>query len=177
MTTILGIDPGSRITGYGVIKLKHNKPHYLSSGRIMVAGQHLSDKLGRIFDDISQICQQYQPDMAAIEQIFMHQNPGAALKLGQARGVAIAAMSCHNLQAHEYSARQIKQAVVGYGAAKKTQVQHMITTLLSLEKQPPNDAADALAIALCHAHTHLSLQVLNKRSTINEQAGAQVIGR
>ncbi|CAM4441935.1 MAG: Crossover junction endodeoxyribonuclease RuvC [Legionellaceae bacterium] len=150
-TLILGIDPGSRITGYGIIRLIRNKPYYIASGCIRVVNMDLNQRLHTIYQGLSEIIQQYQPHEVAIEQIFMHQNPNSALKLGQARGAAIVATA--NRPLAEYSARQIKQSIVGYGAAKKEQVQHMIQTFLNLSGKPQPDAADALAVAICHAHS------------------------
>ncbi len=154
-TIILGIDPGSRITGYGVIQLKGSKPIYLTSGCIRIAEHSVNKRLHYIYRGLSEIIAIYQPHEVAIEQIFMHQNANSALKLGQARGAAIVAIADRPLA--EYSARQIKQAVVGYGAARKEQVQQMIQVLLNLSGNPQADAADALAIAICHAHSRQGL--------------------
>lgn len=169
MTIIIGIDPGSRITGYGVIHSEGNKNTHLASGSLHVAENNPGERLQKIYAGIIEVVRHFQPQEAAIEQIFMHQNPGAALKLGQARGAAIVALG---LPVAEYSARQVKQSVVGFGAAKKEQVQHMVKTLLNLKQALQADAADALAIALCHAHTRLSLNKFglelkpkNKRSS------------
>lgn len=149
---ILGIDPGSRITGYGVIRVECQKTQYIASGCIRTSGDTVSQRLQQIFHGIREIMSQYPPHEVAIEQIFMHQNPNSALKLGQARGAAMVAASHDGLSVFEYSARQIKQAVVGYGAAQKTQVQHMVKTLLNLSGIPQADAADALAVAICHVN-------------------------
>ncbi|TAL66562.1 MAG: crossover junction endodeoxyribonuclease RuvC [Legionella sp.] len=153
MTIILGIDPGSRITGYGLIKESNRKMEYLDSGciRTSVDGA-LSEKLLQIYDGICQLMDEYSPNEIAIEQVFMHQNPNSALKLGHARGVAMVAAASHRVTICEYSAREIKQAVVGYGAAEKEQINHMVVSLLSLNSAPQKDAADALAIAICHSH-------------------------
>src|SRR5688572_27196997 len=126
---IIGIDPGSRITGYGVIRLEGNQSYHIASGCIRINAENVSDRLLQIFMGLQDILLRYQPSEAAIEQIFMHQNPGSALKLGQARGAAMVALG---MPVAEYSARQVKQAVVGYGAAKKEQVQHMVQRLLNL---------------------------------------------
>lgn len=150
MTIIIGIDPGSRITGFGVIRWQGNQSFYVASGCLQLAAYPVSERLQRIFSGVSEIVQCYQPVEAAIEQIFMHQNPGSALKLGQARGAAIVALG---LPIAEYSARQVKQSVVGYGAADKKQVQQMVRRLLNISEVLQADAADALAVALCHAHT------------------------
>jgi crossover junction endodeoxyribonuclease RuvC len=154
MTIIIGIDPGSRITGYGVIRVQANQSIHLASGAIKVNHLLPAERLQKIHYEIQQIICLYQPEEAAIEQIFMHENPGSALKLGQARGAAIVALT---IPVSEYSARQVKQSVVGYGAAKKEQVQHMVGRILNLSEKLQADEADALAIALCHAHSRLSL--------------------
>jgi len=156
MTVIIGIDPGSRITGYGVIRVNGNKTEYVTSGCIRIVADSSSQKMQQIFNGIREIMGNYLPEEAAIEQVFMHQNPGSALKLGQARGAALVALSLEGMPVSEYSARQIKQAVVGYGAAKKTQVQQMVQMLLNLSDVPQADAADALAIALCHANSRVN---------------------
>ncbi|MFT4654482.1 MAG: crossover junction endodeoxyribonuclease RuvC [Kangiellaceae bacterium] len=157
MHIILGIDPGSRITGYGIIAVKGNKTEYLGSGCIKVMDESLPKRLKNVFDGVSEIIRQYQPTEFAIEQVFMAKNPDSALKLGQARGAAIVAATFIDLPVYEYSARQIKQSVVGSGSADKTQVQHMVTHILKLGKTPQADAADALAVALCHLHTQQSM--------------------
>lgn len=157
MPIILGIDPGSRVTGYGVIQVERNKIQYIDSGCIRVRAEDFDQRLLEIFDGINTIVEEFKPDTAAIEQVFMHYNAQSALKLGQARGAAIVAMASHGLSVGEYSARQIKQSVVGYGAAVKAQVQEMIISILKLNASPAEDAADALACALCHHHTRESL--------------------
>ena len=159
MAIILGIDPGSRLTGYGVIEQQGRKLTYLGSGCIkaIAAGDDFAERLQIIFAGVSELIVQFQPTMFAIEQVFMGVNPGGALKLGQARGAAIVAATNTGLSVAEYSARQIKQSVVGTGAADKSQVQHMVKTILKLPATPQADAADALAVALCHAHSHDSL--------------------
>lgn len=161
MTIILGIDPGSRVTGYGLIKEVNRKIEYIDSGciRTVVNGE-LSEKLLQIYDGICQLMDHYSPDEVAIEQVFMHQNPSSALKLGHARGVAMVAAASHRVKVSEYSARAIKQTVVGYGAAEKSQVNHMVVSLLSLSSAPQSDAADALAIAICHSHMRHNLAAL-----------------
>lgn len=148
MTTIIGIDPGSRRTGYGVIRLEGNRHIHLASGHLDVSSFPVAERLRNIFLGLQEIMQTFQPQEAAIEQIFMHENPGSALKLGQARGAAIVAL---NIPVSEYSARQVKKSVVGHGAASKDQVQFMVQRLLNIRTAIQADAADALAIALCHA--------------------------
>ena len=152
MALILGIDPGSRITGFGIVRHAAGRQEYVASGCIRVGDCAFPERLQRIFHYLSELIGQYQPDVVSIEQVFMARNPDSALKLGQARGAAIVAAVNAGLAVHEYSARQVKQAVVGTGAADKKQVQHMVTQLLGLGGTPQADAADALAIALCHAH-------------------------
>lgn len=157
MALILGIDPGSRITGYGIVEHVGAKFTYVGSGCIRTPDTNLADKLDTIFSGISEIILQYQPQNFAIEQVFMAHNPDSALKLGQARGSAIVAASQAKLPVFEYSARQIKQAVVGSGGADKAQVQHMVQHILKLTGKPQADAADALAVAICHGNTNQSL--------------------
>ena len=154
---ILGVDPGSRITGFGVIKAHAKACLYVTSGCIRITEETTGARLKQIQDGINQIVEAYCPDEASIEQIFMFQNPGAALKLGQARGVALCALESNGLVTAEYSAKQVKQAIVGNGNASKFQVQHMVQSFLQLSKKPQADAADALAIAICHYHTKNSL--------------------
>jgi len=167
MTIILGIDPGSRLTGYGVIKQNGRKFTYLGSGCIkaIAAGKELGPRLQTIFAGVSELILQFQPDMFAIEQVFMAKNPDSALKLGQARGAAIVAATNKGLNIAEYSARQIKQSVVGTGAADKSQVQHMVKSILKLPGTPQADAADALAVALCHGHSHEFIDKLAGQAT------------
>jgi crossover junction endodeoxyribonuclease RuvC len=153
---ILGIDPGSRITGYGVIQVMGNRHTYIASGCIRTQGTDMAPRLQQIFKNLSEIMVTYQPHEVAIEQVFMQKNVSSALKLGQARGAAIVAAGDRPLS--EYSARQVKLAVVGYGAAEKSQVQQMVKILLKLSGIPQADAADALAIALCHAQSNIKLR-------------------
>lgn len=157
MAVILGIDPGSRRTGFGVIRLAGTRADYISSGVIRIPDTALPERLKVIFDGISEIISRYQPEEVAIENVFMAKSAGSALKLGQARGAAIVAAVSRGLPVAEYEARKVKQSVVGTGAATKIQVQHMVRTLLNLPGDPQEDAADALAVALCHAHTQKSL--------------------
>ena len=162
MIRILGIDPGSRLTGFGIIEINARKTRYLSSGCIRTGTGPLAARLAAIFDGISELVEQYRPDEMAIEQVFMNRNADSALKLGQARGAAISAVVSRDIAVHEYSATQIKQAIVGRGHADKTQIQYMVTTMLGLPKMPQADAADALACALCHGH--VSQTIVNTRS-------------
>lgn len=157
MTRILGIDPGSRKTGYGLIDVQRGKATYVASGVIRIPDGPLPERLKLIFDAVSQIAEQHAPGQMAIENVFMAKSAGSALKLGQARGAAIVAAVNADLPVSEYEARKVKQAVVGNGAADKLQVQHMVKTLLNLPASPQEDAADALAVALCHMHTSQTL--------------------
>ncbi|MGX2949559.1 crossover junction endodeoxyribonuclease RuvC [Ursidibacter sp. B-7004-1] len=153
MSIILGIDPGSRVTGYGVIRQEGRHLEYLGSGAIRTAADDMPTRLKRIYAGITEIITQFQPDMFAIEQVFMAKNPDSALKLGQARGTAIVAAVNQDLPVFEYAARLVKQTVVGIGSADKVQVQEMVTRILQLSAKPQADAADALAIAITHAHS------------------------
>ena len=175
MTLIIGIDPGSRLTGYGIVEKDGAKLRFVDAGTIRTESQEMPERLKRIFAGIDRIVKFYQPNEAAVEQVFMAQNPDSALKLGQARGAAIAALVNLDLPVSEYTARQIKQSVVGYGAADKEQVQIMVMKLLQLSIKPQADAADALATAICHAHASGSL---NKMAVLNALGGmARGLGR
>ena len=154
MPIILGIDPGSRKTGYGIIQSQGGEITYICSGVIRMSEDFvLSERLKVIFDSVTQLIETHLPQEFAIENVFMSKSAGSALKLGQARGAAIVAAVNQELEVAEYEARKVKQSVVGTGAADKFQVQHMVKTLLSLPKTPQEDAADALAVAICHANT------------------------
>jgi len=150
---ILGLDPGSLTTGYAVIECDGANVSYVVSGSIRAAGNAFPQRLQQIFSGVSQLVIEHQPDEVAIERIFMHRNADSALKLGQARGAALCATFAVLTNVFEYAPREIKQAVVGTGAAEKTQVQLMVKRLLKLDGKLGADAADAIAIALCHAHS------------------------
>ncbi len=154
---ILGIDPGSRITGYGVLDVTTPTPRYVASGCIRLHDVDLPQRLARIYAGLAELIAVHRPGELAIEQVFMSKNPDSALKLGQARGAAIVCAANHGLPIEEYGPRQIKQAVTGSGAASKAQVQHMVVAILGLSGVPQADAADALAIALTHAYARLGL--------------------
>jgi crossover junction endodeoxyribonuclease RuvC len=154
---ILGIDPGSRATGFGVIEVDAGRLRYVTSGCIRMQEASLPPRLKTIFDGVVEVISQAMPDMMAIEEVFVSRNARSALVLGQARGAAISAGVSCELPVSEYSALQIKKSVVGYGQADKQQVQQMVRSLLSLSGVPQSDAADALACAICHAHS-LTLQ-------------------
>ena len=170
MPIILGIDPGSRLTGFGIIEvggqIPANRPRYITSGCIRIKDETLDLKLKQIFDSVCELIREFKPDEFAIESVFLSKNADSALKLGQARGAAIVAASHYALPVSEYSARKVKQSVVGTGGADKTQVQHMVKTLLKLPTSPQADAADALAVALCHANTTQGLAQLKGVKTI-----------
>lgn len=163
MTIILGIDPGSRVTGYGVICQSGRQLRYLGSGCIRTKSDVLAERLKIIYAGVSEIITQYQPDCFAIEQVFMARNADSALKLGQARGAAIVAAVNQQLPVFEYAARLVKQTVTGTGGAEKQQVQHMVCALLGLNAVPQADAADALAIAITHTH-HAFSRAVSRRS-------------
>ena len=158
-TRIIGIDPGSRCTGYGVIDSDGLRHSYVASGFVKIAGDELPDRLGMIFAEISQIIEKWQPQSMGIEQVFVNKNVDSALKLGQARGAAICAGTNASLAVGEYTPRAIKKAVVGNGSADKQQIQQMMKLLLKLDFLPQSDEADGLAIALCHA-THMNIKSL-----------------
>ena len=153
MAIIMGIDPGSRITGFGVIESEGGELSYLDSGCIRMDDRPLSLRLGQIYQGISEVIAEWHPDYVAVEEVFMSNNAASALKLGQARGAAVVAAVNSGIPVYEYTARQIKKSVVGYGNAEKFQVQEMVVRTLRLSGCPQPDAADALAGAICHATT------------------------
>lgn len=154
---ILGIDPGTRTTGYGIIEKVGNRLIHIDNGGIFTrADMALADRLKVIYDGLSHVIKVYAPDVVAVEQIFMAKNPLSALKLGHARGIALLSGVNHGLCVFEYSALQVKSAVVGFGKAEKSQVQQMVKTLLKLPEIAQEDASDALAVAICHAHTNIN---------------------
>jgi crossover junction endodeoxyribonuclease RuvC len=153
---ILGIDPGSRVTGFGLIDNQTNRITYIASGNIKVSGDSLPQRLGYIFAAVKDVIQEHQPLQMGIENVFMARNADSALKLGQARGAAICAAHQAGLEIAEYAPRAIKQAIVGTGAASKDQVQHMVKRLLGIQQELKADEADGLAIAICHAQFYAS---------------------
>jgi len=150
---VLGVDPGSVITGYGIIDSNGARSVYVAHGHIRVKGETFPDKLGHIHTAIAEVVDQWHPEQVAIEQVFLSNNPMSALKLGQARGAALTAVVTKGLPVSEYAARSIKQVVTGSGNSDKQQVQIMVKSLLGLNRWVQVDAGDGLAIALCHAHT------------------------
>lgn len=163
MARILGIDPGSRLTGFGIIEMQGSRALWISSGCIRTADGSLDSRLKTICQGLAELLEEHRPEEVAIEQVFMHRNADSALKLGQARGAAISTVALRSLPLSEYSPKEIKKAVVGKGNAGKVQVQHMVQHLLGLNKLPQEDAADALAVALCHAHLRQSMEQLTPR--------------
>ena len=157
MIRILGIDPGSRYTGFGIIESDGIKSRYIHSGYIKVKGDELPEKLGHIFAEVSAIIKEWQPEVMAVEQVFVGKNVDSALKLGQARGAAICAGVSVGLAVGEYTPRTIKKAVVGRGSADKEQIQEIMRIILKLTDKLQSDEADALAVALCHAHNNTRL--------------------
>ena len=149
---ILGVDPGLRVTGFGVIEKTGSKLHYVTSGCVRSGAGELAVRLKAILDGLAEIIAANQPHEVAIEKVFVNVNPQSTLALGQARGTAICAAVLAGLPVAEYTALQVKQSVVGKGHAAKDQVQHMVRRLLALPGDPSPDAADALACAICHAH-------------------------
>ena len=150
---ILGIDPGSRFTGFGIIEVNGDQVRSPHHGVINVGTGEFPQRLGVIFSGIKELIEEYAPDEVAIETVFVSKNAGSALKLGQARGAAVCAAIASGLPVAEYSPRSVKQAIVGRGGADKAQVMHMVMVLLRLKEKLAEDASDALAVALCHHHT------------------------
>ena len=159
---ILGIDPGSRFTGFGIIEVNGDRAVTVQYGVIKAGKGEFPERLGIIFSGLCDLIKEHQPAEAAIESVFMSHNAGTALKLGQARGAAMCAAISLGLPVSEYSPRSVKQAIVGRGGADKVQVQHMVTILLQLKEKPQEDAADALAVALCHQHTQQTLNRMQR---------------
>ena len=152
MSRILGIDPGLRVTGFGVIEKDGARLRYVASGCVKSGAGDLASRLKAILDGLNQVIAEHRPGEIAVEKVFVNANPQSTLALGQARGTAICAAVLAGLPVAEYTALQVKQSVVGVGHAKKEQVQHMVKRLLALPGDPGPDAADALACAICHAH-------------------------
>ena len=159
---ILGIDPGSRKMGYGVVRMEGNELHYLGSGCIVTGAEALHKRLLVIFDAVSAIIEQFAPTQMAIEETFVAKNVQSTIKLSESRAVAMVVGARAGLDVFEYTPMQIKQAVVGYGAAQKEQVQYMVKNILQLNGLPQSDAADALACAICHGYTHKVSRVLGQ---------------
>ena len=163
---ILGIDPGSRLTGFGVLDFSGDRAAYVASGTVRSIDGSFPERLRSIYESVGEIVAEFDPDIVAIESVFMHKSAGSALKLGQARSAALCATFSTDVEVHEYAPREIKQAIVGKGSATKGQVQHMVTVLLGLDRAPAPDAADALAAALCHGHQRRLKRTLDARSDL-----------
>lgn len=168
---IIGIDPGLRVTGFGVIEQNGQHLSYLASGVIKTPNADLPQRLGTIFDGIAILLGQHTPMQAAIEKVFVNVNPQSTLLLGQARGAAICALVAGGMPVYEYTALQLKKAVVGHGRASKEQVQLMVARLLCLNSLPGTDAADALGVAICHAHSGSALNTLGGLAPALTQKG------
>lgn len=157
MPKILGIDPGSIKTGFGIVHSENQRITHITHGHIATKGKTIAERLHYLHEQLCEIIQTYEPQEAAIEQVFVKNNVQSALKLGQARGVALIALARYALPINEYAPRQIKKTATGYGAASKSQVQFMIRSQLKLTTQVQEDAADALAIAICHCQHRVFL--------------------
>lgn len=173
---ILGIDPGLRVTGFGLIRKEGNRLAYIASGTIRVPDGDLPSRLKVILAGVGEVIATYQPDCAAIEIVFSNVNPQSTLLLGQARGAAICGLVGAGLPVAEYTALQVKKAVVGQGKAQKSQVQAMVQRLLKLDGLPGTDAADALGVAICHAHAGTGLATLSGLAPELARKGLRVRG-
>ena len=162
---ILGIDPGSRRTGVGIIDIEGDRSIPVYHGVIEAGSGEFTARLGIIFNGIKDLIEEYRPTEAAVETVFVAHNASSAIKLGQARGAAVCAVISGDIPVAEYSPRSIKQAIVGRGAADKVQIQHMVRILLGMREAPGEDAADALAVALCHHHTQSTLTRMSANQT------------
>jgi crossover junction endodeoxyribonuclease RuvC len=173
---ILGIDPGLRTTGFGVVECEGSKLHYVASGTIKtesVESASLPLRLKVIFDGVREVAARYQPTCASVEIVFVNVNPQSTLLLGQARGAALTALVASDLSVAEYTALQMKKAIVGHGQARKEQVQEMVKRLLALPGLPGKDAADALGLAICHAHAGASLIALARGAALAPRTHGQ----
>ena len=173
---ILGIDPGLRVTGFGVIHKEGNRLSYVASGTIRIPDGDLPSRLKVIFEGVGQVVDTYRPDCAAVEIVFSNVNPQSTLLLGQARGAAICGLITSSLPVAEYTALQVKKAVVGQGKAQKSQVQAMVQRLLKLDGLPGTDAADALGVAICHAHSGVGLATLSALAPELARKGLRIRG-
>jgi crossover junction endodeoxyribonuclease RuvC len=173
---ILGIDPGLRTTGFGIVEAEGNRLHYVASGTIKtdaVAIGQLPARLKIIFEGVREITARYAPTCASVEIVFVNVNPQSTLLLGQARGAALSALVSGGLDVSEYTALQMKKAIVGHGQARKEQVQEMVKRLLNLPGLPGKDAADALGLAICHAHASASFDAMRRVTTLSPKSHAQ----
>jgi crossover junction endodeoxyribonuclease RuvC len=173
---ILGIDPGLQSTGFGLIDMDGSQLHYVASGTVRTAEAPKGDlpaRLKIIFDGVCEVSQRWKPEAASVEIVFVNVNPQSTLLLGQARGAALAALVSQPLPVAEYTALQMKKAIVGHGLANKAQVQEMVSRLLKLPGLPGKDAADALGLAICHAHAWRSLQAMARATPLQRRQHAQ----
>jgi crossover junction endodeoxyribonuclease RuvC len=176
---VLGIDPGLRSTGFGVVECEGSRLRYVASGTIRTGTAALGDLPGRlkiIFDGVREVAGRYGPSCASVEIVFVSINPQSTLLLGQARGAALSALVAQELNVAEYTALQMKRAVVGHGQARKEQVQDMVMRLLGLPGMPGPDAADALGLAICHAHAATSFAAAARRTALAPRAHARYKG-
>lgn len=176
---IIGIDPGSRATGYGVVERRGGRLAHVAHGVVRTApAASLAARLAEIHRGVAEAAHRYAPDLAVVERVFVAVNPSSAIVLGQARGAALAALASAGLEVDELSAREVKQAVTGAGGARKTDVQRMVARLLGLEAEPPSDAADALAVAICRARLGpLAGLVIGKRRKRRRPRSLADLGR
>lgn len=173
---ILGIDPGLRTTGFGIVEAEGGRLHYVASGTITTGAVDIGQlpaRLKIIFDGVREVTARYQPNCASLEIVFVNVNPQSTLLLGQARGAALTALVSSDLAVSEYTALQMKKAIVGHGQARKEQVQAMVARLLDLPGLPGKDAADALGMAICHAHAGASFAAIAKHGTLARRSHAQ----
>lgn len=176
---ILGIDPGLQTTGFGLIDAEGAQLHYVASGTIKTAGAARGDLPGRLkilFEGVREVTERYAPAVASVEIVFVNVNPQSTLLLGQARGAALAALVSGGLPVNEYTALQMKKAITGHGLARKEQIQEMVARLLKLPAPPGRDAADALGLAICHAHAGSSFAAIARSATLSRRAHAQFKG-
>ena len=173
---ILGIDPGLNTTGYGLVEAVGHKLHYQASGTVRIPKGTLPERIRALFEGVAEVAREARADVAVVEIVFVNVNPQSTLLLGQARGAAIAALGAAGLPVMEYTALQLKKSIVGYGRASKTQMQEMVTRLLALPGQPGPDAADALGLAICHAHAQRGLATLRQASSTVGASPADVAG-
>ncbi|PXW96948.1 Holliday junction endonuclease RuvC [Sphaerotilus hippei] len=173
---ILGIDPGLATTGFGVIDSEGQRLSYVASGVIRTSEADLGDLPGRLkilYDGIREVVDTYRPHCASVEIVFVNVNPQSTLLLGQARGAAVTALVSKDLSVTEYTALQMKKAVVGHGQARKAQIQEMVTRLLSLSRKPTQDASDALGLAITHAHASASFAAMGQATTLERRTHGQ----
>ena len=187
---ILGIDPGLRTTGFGIIDMHGQRLHYVASGTIGTASRskrcdpdnispdtgNLPARIQLLCEGLTEVVQTYRPTVAALEIVFVNVNPQATLLLGQARGACLAALVSQQLPVAEYTALQMKKAVVGHGHAAKAQIRHMVMRLLQLPREPNNDASDALGLAICHAHAGHAMAQMAKATDLTRRTHAQIKG-